>query len=354
MKKSVTITIPEPCHEDWGNMTPTEQGRFCKSCTKEVIDFTKVSDQEIINKLKSGDNLCGRFTTSQLDREIATKHRSKGNLLPYAASLLLPLGLLGSSESIAQGGPILVENYHQSLEESSELSKALITVSGTITDAQHIPLVNAEVFVLETGASVRTAPDGSFKLVCVIGSTIYATKDGLSSKHVQLGTRDAQIDIQIEAPEEFDVILTGLIQTIPTECTDEVITPPEKGNQQPPKVGKVVVSPNQEDAKPVTIKVSGIVVDDDKRPLAGAIIVPQDRARITHTNNDGYYEIDVTPGSRLVFSFVGYQNKEIITSNTTKDVDLNVRLEGFKLGEIAVKYSTSRKKRHTPKRRTKK
>ena len=40
MKKPIAITIPKPCHEDWTSMTPTEQGKHCAVCSKEVIDFT--------------------------------------------------------------------------------------------------------------------------------------------------------------------------------------------------------------------------------------------------------------------------------------------------------------------------
>ncbi|EDM43528.1 hypothetical protein SCB49_00725 [unidentified eubacterium SCB49] len=48
MKKAIKISIPEPCHEDWNKMTTTERGAFCKVCTKEVIDFTKKIDEDIV------------------------------------------------------------------------------------------------------------------------------------------------------------------------------------------------------------------------------------------------------------------------------------------------------------------
>ena len=44
--------FPKPClsyvcSEDWNNMKPCEQGRFCGSCQKTVVDFTEKSDAEI-------------------------------------------------------------------------------------------------------------------------------------------------------------------------------------------------------------------------------------------------------------------------------------------------------------------
>lgn len=34
--QKLQLSISEPCHENWHNMTPTEQGRFCNACAKEV------------------------------------------------------------------------------------------------------------------------------------------------------------------------------------------------------------------------------------------------------------------------------------------------------------------------------
>lgn len=67
--QSSRIYIPEPCHEDWNNMTPKEKGRFCDSCSKVVVDFTKMSTQDIQDYMKSqqGNRVCGHFKKSQLD-----------------------------------------------------------------------------------------------------------------------------------------------------------------------------------------------------------------------------------------------------------------------------------------------
>jgi hypothetical protein len=66
------IRIPEPCHEDWNKMNPDEKGRFCKSCSKSVYDFTTKSDNEIhhiLNETK-GQHICGHFKKSQIDRPL--------------------------------------------------------------------------------------------------------------------------------------------------------------------------------------------------------------------------------------------------------------------------------------------
>ena len=65
------VTIPKPCHENWSNMTPEEQGRFCKVCSKSVRDFTSASDLEIITDLSENPNICANFRLDQLDRNLS-------------------------------------------------------------------------------------------------------------------------------------------------------------------------------------------------------------------------------------------------------------------------------------------
>lgn len=64
------IKIPVPCHESWDNMTPTSSGAFCKACLKEVVDFTKMTDQQVQHYLleNAGGATCGRFGKIQLQR----------------------------------------------------------------------------------------------------------------------------------------------------------------------------------------------------------------------------------------------------------------------------------------------
>jgi hypothetical protein len=66
------ISIPEPCHENWDKMTPAENGRFCLSCSKTVVDFTKMLPDEVQHFFITNQNksVCGRFKNSQLENII--------------------------------------------------------------------------------------------------------------------------------------------------------------------------------------------------------------------------------------------------------------------------------------------
>jgi hypothetical protein len=71
MSKNLQIRIPEPCGESWENMGQAGNGRFCSSCSKTVVDFSLMSDQEVLSYLGSQEKkVCGRFTPDQLGRDI--------------------------------------------------------------------------------------------------------------------------------------------------------------------------------------------------------------------------------------------------------------------------------------------
>jgi hypothetical protein len=61
------IDIPLPCSENWESMTPIEKGRFCANCQKVVIDFTQLSNEEIIQTFRQKPKeLCVRMYRKQL------------------------------------------------------------------------------------------------------------------------------------------------------------------------------------------------------------------------------------------------------------------------------------------------
>ncbi|TWI02394.1 hypothetical protein IQ05_00645 [Flavobacterium tiangeerense] len=69
MERKYKITISEPCQEDWNKMTPNDQGRFCMSCAKTVVDFTAMLPEEVQHFFiqNQSQNICGRMKKSQLD-----------------------------------------------------------------------------------------------------------------------------------------------------------------------------------------------------------------------------------------------------------------------------------------------
>jgi len=71
-KQPVYISIPEPCAQNWEEMTPCNDGRFCDHCKNNVVDFTSWNDTQVFNYYQqhSGEHFCGRYLNSQLNRPI--------------------------------------------------------------------------------------------------------------------------------------------------------------------------------------------------------------------------------------------------------------------------------------------
>lgn len=91
-KKSLKVVIADPCHENWNAMSPTDQGRFCSSCSKPVIDFSGMSDLRLTEFLQEnkGEHMCGRFADGQLNRKLM-------NPLPAQKTSHLRAVLLGAT-----------------------------------------------------------------------------------------------------------------------------------------------------------------------------------------------------------------------------------------------------------------
>src|SRR4051812_42826979 len=102
MTKSFKISIPEPCSQEWENLIPQVEGRFCGSCQKTVIDFTSMTDEELLNYFQHQQgSICGRFNPFQTDRVIApSSKRKRPSTIPVIAASLV--GLLISFVSKAQ------------------------------------------------------------------------------------------------------------------------------------------------------------------------------------------------------------------------------------------------------------
>ena len=100
MTKDLQLGIPKPCSENWSQMSPEANGRFCSSCQKMILDFTAMEDNEILQWFANHQgSACGRFRPDQLNRPmiIPPEKKSRWRYWHY-----LIAGLLFSSEVSAQ------------------------------------------------------------------------------------------------------------------------------------------------------------------------------------------------------------------------------------------------------------
>lgn len=84
------MEIKHPCPMSLNRMDETENGFFCSTCNKEVIDFRNMSIEEIKASLATGG--CGLFNTDQL-----TNQRTYKPIYRLAFTLLTCLSFIGFS-----------------------------------------------------------------------------------------------------------------------------------------------------------------------------------------------------------------------------------------------------------------
>ncbi|MGS2741119.1 TonB-dependent receptor [Sinomicrobium sp. M5D2P17] len=90
--------------------------------------------------------------------------------------------------------------------------------------------------------------------------------------------------------------------------------------------------------------VTGTVNDENGTPLAGVNVVEKGTSNGTSTDFDGKYEISVSEGAILVFSYIGFTTSEIKASDPTLNVTLS---EGVLLDEVQLVGSRSPKRTAT-------
>src|SRR5258708_1192488 len=101
MSKNIQIRVTDPCGENWDDMQASGNGRHCSSCLKTVVDFSLMSDQDVLSWLAdTNKNVCGRFAADQLNRGLvpALERKRRG----WAIWNFLLAGLLVSSKAPAQ------------------------------------------------------------------------------------------------------------------------------------------------------------------------------------------------------------------------------------------------------------
>ena len=105
---------------------------------------------------------------------------------------------------------------------------------------------------------------------------------------------------------------------------------------------KTAITNNKSEAD---IVIKGVVLDELGQPMIGVTIVPKGASRGTTTDFDGTFTIVVPTNTQaLVFSYVGYDNQEVLITNQT-NIKVSMVPASKTLNEVViVGYGTQKKK----------
>jgi hypothetical protein len=245
MAKNVLLTIPHACHEDWQKMTAAEKGRYCMSCRKHVIDFTDMSDREIVNHIsRSSGGVCGRLHTHQLNRKMRVRKESRLPWLKYFFQFTLPAFFI-SMKAEAQDckkpviGQAIVRPQKDVTAQLPELivDEDLWTIRGRIVDESGTPLAGAYVVEKGTSHATVTNANGFYKLLFYDDKDVVLSVSYVGYEVFEMRTKPARnmpaTDIKmtmLKAQVLGELIVTGYvrpkpIKRSPLEIARSIITP---------------------------------------------------------------------------------------------------------------------------------
>lgn len=202
---TIKIQIAEPCHENWDKMLAEKKaspddsvgrGKFCLSCQKMVVDFSRMTNEEIIQYFEqnAGKSICGRIAKHQHNtpisnyRKVVTPWFNK-----YVAGFFMALGFYNPSS--AQTNEVLYE----------QTTKGKIAVKPSAIGTKPV-VINGRVLDAKTHKAIKGA------IVTVDGTDIMATTDAKGNYTVTIPERYQTNNLVLTVVREnySDASITGI------------------------------------------------------------------------------------------------------------------------------------------------
>jgi hypothetical protein len=360
MSKKIQLTIADPCHENWDAMTQVQQGKFCGSCQKQVVDFTNMNDRQVAEFFKkpSTGSVCGRFMTDQLDREIEIP-RKRIPWVKYFFTIALPAIFftkvsaqkMGKVKAPPTKEPIhtppttefrtlgMVNNYRIAPEDTMKvkINIPVAEVRGLkafVADAETGAPLDGALVIMNSSIgkeNLLSGKDGLFVLNIYRKLTMYGIEisyPGYTRRDIPYGqfkkSADGRIVFtleKIQVPNPAETVFGGV--AIACDRTMGEISMP------------MVTT------KSVGNKITGRVVDENGEPVPFASIESNKPGEGIMANENGIFTINknwLKKGKSLKISSVGFKSTTIVAgSEEYEGNEIYVQLIADNtLGEVVV------------------
>jgi hypothetical protein len=293
MSKQLQLSVDNPCHQNWDEMSPAEKGRFCSSCEKQVIDFTNMSDSQlaVFFKKSSSASVCGRFFQDQLDRNIEVP-KKRIPWLKYFFQILLPAFLAsakvsGQSGKLTMGKPVAVVSGKNKLDPKQH--KDTIPTRNLLIPAPiKIPEINNEAL-----RNMNIEPP--------------ALPTSLTTCNVVLGQ-----------------MTTGILVL-----------------DRSPRARKTV---------------KGMITNMTGKKISFASVKVKEDSYLVYSNEKGKFSFRVAKGAdsvTLIISHVGYKPKEIVVYKDDLKNALLIQLQPYNIEEVVVVGFTIKRTNQSARQQTK-
>ena len=217
------IQIPKPCSEDIQKMTPVERGVFCGACQKTVIDFSSMSDTEIIEYFKKAakQKTCGIFSETQLNRNLKPKKTETKRYKLFFKELAAALVafFLTSTSAKSQNESTKTE-YHQKIEVNplEDIAPPFV-ISGKVVNGKEA-LSEAIVSIKDTDYETTSFRNGAFSLLVSKGSIQKQDSITLIVEHRDFQTKEMVISPKTQQSVLIDFDEKGEILAVEEKKED--------------------------------------------------------------------------------------------------------------------------------------
>lgn len=174
-------------------MDIADKGRFCQSCQKVVTDFTRLSNEQILQALYSSENTCGRLNEIQLQNlnttlAIHQASRFSWKKFSIAAALIGFLPFIRAEAKVRQQTESNPMWFKQPVSQADTEKRYRIVTGTIISDDDKSPLPGATIKVKGTDIMATTDMAGRYKIVVPL------TRDTLTAGYVGYAFKEIKID----------------------------------------------------------------------------------------------------------------------------------------------------------------
>jgi len=222
--EKLNIQINKPCSEKFDTFKKTDNGGFCTSCKKNVVDFTKMSDQEIFKYFSNEESkTCGIFLESQLKSYSNSSISSNKTKSSAFASSLFGLSLVSllsltnaySQEKNNTNTIIKEENSTTKNNKNSEDQNEKFTVSGIVTDG-NVPLPGASIYLKNYNIGTQTDMEGKFTFPKQLeaGDVLVVSFIGYKAKEIKITSENQSVKINYSVKlDSCQLVMLGEVAT---------------------------------------------------------------------------------------------------------------------------------------------
>lgn len=217
MSASIKLRVAEPCSQDWHKMEPAEQGRFCLSCQKQVVDFTLMSDKEMVDYFSQrAPGICGRFMPDQLERSLALQPK-KNISFAYFWNVIVAALLTGGAANAQSGSNnkkaalaitrsqgTSANNLHCDRPVMGKMAPtfpnkiigdtdfiAPAKIAGRVVDEDGLPIAGATIMIKGTHRGTVSDSAGNFSIECAHNSILAVSSVGYQSKEMAVDANNS-------------------------------------------------------------------------------------------------------------------------------------------------------------------